>query len=74
MLLQSPSFPRRREPKFDEPSKMRATWIPAFAGTTFTSGGSYSLPATIYFICGNANSTPELAVFGQRCITALCRV
>jgi len=27
-----------------------------------------------YFICGNANSTPALAVFGQRCITALCRV
>jgi hypothetical protein len=29
---------------------------------------------TFYFICGNANSTPALAVFGQRCITALWRV
>jgi hypothetical protein len=27
-----------------------------------------------YFICGNANSTPLLAVFGHRCMTALCRV
>ena len=27
-----------------------------------------------YFICGNANSAPALAVFGQRCITALWRV
>jgi hypothetical protein len=28
----------------------------------------------VYFICGNANSGPVLAVFGQRSITALWRV
>ncbi|GAB3436986.1 hypothetical protein GCM10027320_23210 [Massilia solisilvae] len=37
------------------------------------AAGLFAAP-TDHFICGNANSTPLLAVFGQRCITALWRV
>jgi len=52
-------------------------------GADFRRVGTSAHPATCaigcfgsagYFICGNANSTPALAVFGQRCITALWRV
>jgi hypothetical protein len=48
-------------------ASMRTTWVPAKAAGEVGDDG-------VYFICGNANSTPLLAVFGHRCMTALCRV